>query len=567
MQNPYILKGEVTDNNLASVLINDQAVGVLPISNNQYAFEIGVPLTRDQNKTLTIEARDNAGNKTTTECILKLNAALDVEIIAPADKSTITLDDQSNLVNITIRATGIADTDTIHVSLDNASPVTIAHSGNTATTSIAVSTQTTDHTLKASVKDSSGILLGEKSISFKTTSQSQTELEVLKTEPQNQATGIEPSAFIAWYFNKEINPDLLSVKVQETVHGKVYKPQKSGSGLTELNEIKLIGVHRDHEEVPGNLSRISDNNAIVFYPSREYAYDAKIYATLTYDGNEVYRQQFDVRALPTLVEGFVKDQFNDSAEQIKVVLEGVEETAITNNEGYFEFGFGEKPDKMIPPGKYKAIYNPGMGNFKYGTFEKWVTIEEGRLNDINSIILPFLNPAIPFSYISSGGTAHLANDKLIIDFTDAVIIFKDGKDNGNIHVQFLSLPQISSEFFSSAMGPWLYSIQPSGIEVSGDVHVEFAIPSFNGSLDYVQELPEYLIITGRDKESLKIVPAGVGKINKNTFRITSAKPIELELLDYLGYTLAPEDLQSLLKSYVDKEISLNELAGRLEARQ
>lgn len=44
-----------------------------------------------------------------TEGILQLDTALDVEILSPTDKSTLLLDDSSDLIDITIRANGFAD--------------------------------------------------------------------------------------------------------------------------------------------------------------------------------------------------------------------------------------------------------------------------------------------------------------------------------------------------------------------------------------------------------------------------------------------------------------------------
>ncbi len=566
-QNPYMLKGEVADNNLASVLINDQAVGLLPIDSDRYSFEVAVHLTRDQNKTLTIEARDHAGNKISTECILKLDAALDVEIITPKDKTTITLNDQSNLIDITIRASGIADTDTIHVAFDNMSPVTIPHAGNTATASMAVSTQTVDHTLTAQAKDSSGTLLGEKTISFTTSiqGQTQTQLKVIKVEPSNMAEDIEPSAFISWYLNKEINPDLVTITIKETAHGKIYKKAESGADITDLNNTEQIEVHKDRELVAGGISWLPQKTIIAFYPDQDFAYDGTVYAELKYDGEILSKTYFNVRPLPTLVQGFVSDIFGQPLQGITISIPELDRTATTDNEGAFNYGFAEKADNMIPPGRYKLVVNPELKDLKYGTIEQWLIVEQGILNTIGIIKLPVLNSNILFTYISSGLDAIFDNNKLQIDLSSAEVIFPNGLDNGNVHVQRLSSVHIPYKTLNSAAGPWLYNIQPNGIEIDGDLHIELALPEQNKSHEYLNYLTDYMLFTGLDPESMQIIPVGVGLIDKDAKKLISARPVSMQRLDYIGYAFVPNTAVESVENYIEGKITIDELITILES--
>ena len=66
---------------------------------------------------------------------------------------------------------------------------------------------------------------------------------------------------------------------------------------------------------------------------------------------------------------------------------------------------------------------------------------------------------------------------------------------------------------------------------------------------------------------MKIVPVGVGVANKNTLRISSARPFSMGRLDFLGYSAVTADFQELLASYVNGEIGMTQLAGQLETTQ
>lgn len=565
MQNPFTLEGMVTDARFASLLINDQAVATLPVGGDTYSFKIGVPLNRGEDKILDIKAFDFAGNLNSIQCTLNLAAALDVEIITPEENSTVIRQGDTDPVAVTVRAFGLAETDQVFVSLDSQPQVQFAPSGNTATGTVAVTSFSKTHTLTAQVKDSTGSVLGSKTVSFKFADIGDLPLEVIRTEPAGQAASVEPSAFIAWYFSRQINPDLVSVSVRETAHGQVYEKVAGGTGLTGLSRQKLIDVHKDNAQVPGGLSWLPEKTILAFYPDQDFTYGGQVRATLTYDGQEISRTSFRIRSMPTLIQGFVSNQFSLPAVGMTVTIPEAGKTAVTDKEGSFTFGFNEKEGAMIPPGRYKLMINPGLENMNYGTIEQWITVEQGRLNSLGVISTPLLNPAVEFSFLGTGTQYRFDGNKLALDMTDAELVFPDGQTGGHVHVQMVNTAQVPYKALTSASGPFLYNIQPAGIEVAGQVHIELNLPEMNQSHDYLQYLTDYMLITGLDSESLQIVPVGAGTIDRENKKLTGTAGPSLKRMDYIGYAFVPQTHAEDVEQYIKGSLTMEELTSRLES--
>ena len=62
---------------------NDLPLNVLPVDQENYAFEANIQLVRGQESRLVLSAWDMAGNRTDSEIILRHDAGLDIEIISP----------------------------------------------------------------------------------------------------------------------------------------------------------------------------------------------------------------------------------------------------------------------------------------------------------------------------------------------------------------------------------------------------------------------------------------------------------------------------------------------------
>jgi hypothetical protein len=387
-------------------------------------------------------------------------------------------------------------------------------------------------------------------------------LSLTRIEPQNSAEGIEPNEPIALYFNQPVDTGKLQVKVYETAHGYTYQDMDPpGTDALSAKGYELVEVHRDHEAVSGGLSLLPNDRAVVFYPERALAYNATVFVDVEYDGATLSRTQYRTRALPTFINGHVHDQLGQPVAGMEVTLETLGRTTTTNIEGAFAFGYGDSAAQNIPGGRYRLRINPQMKNRRYGTADDTITVTQGRRNDLDGFSLAQLAQDVPFVPASGGDQLVLLQGDLKIDLTNAQLYFPDGRQSGDIHPQFMSYSQLHYRIDPIALPLWMYTIQPSGMTVSGDVTLDFANPPLNGSLDYVPMDGAYVLLLGLIREAGTIAPVGVGQVDNR--RIKSVGKTHYETLEMIGYGLTDTASQPYLNAYANGEISLPELLLRI----
>jgi hypothetical protein len=223
---------------------------------------------------------------------------------------------------------------------------------------------------------------------------------------------------------------------------------------------------------------------------------------------------------------------------------------------------------MIPAGRYRAVANPGLKNRSFGTVEMLIRVIEGRVNSVGLTKLPVLNPQEPFRLIAGGlNPVLLAGDELTLNLSDAALEFPDGRNQGEVHAQFMNLSEIPYPTLPSAVPHWVFGVQPMGIEVTGNVELELVMPTLYGSHDYIDQIGERIILVGFDPNSLQLVPVGVGLVDADTKRVKSEIPVQLQRLDYLGYALVDEDKQAILEKFSKGEIDIQLMIGELETKE
>ncbi|MCP4687110.1 MAG: carboxypeptidase regulatory-like domain-containing protein, partial [Desulfobacterales bacterium] len=324
------------------------------------------------------------------------------------------------------------------------------------------------------------------------------------------------------------------------------------------------------EPVTGGLSHFPGARMVAFYPEADVAYGANIFITVLYDGNELHRFFYEVRPLPSFIEGFVLNTLAVPAPDVEVAITALGLTAVTDSSGAFGFGFGMPADQTIPPGRRILTVNPGMKNRRFGTVEKYVTVREGRLNDTPPILLPAIGASIPFKRIYSGASQTiLGAGALELDLSQAELTFPDLKDHGDVHVQVLSIGSLSHAALVSARPHWVFCLQPWGLEVSGPVGVRMDLPAHEGDYGYLDFYGERAVLVGLDPDALMIVPVGVGLVDADAREITSEGDVHYQRLDYIGYALMPdhEEVQPILEQYGAGEIDLRRLIAELEKLQ
>ena len=567
IETPYEISGRIVEKNLAGLTLNDRSIRVTPGTDpDTWVFTAGVALPQGVEQALSLAARDFSGNSARIEWFVRLEGGIEIEMISPRDGVSLLSEETALPVTITARITGTADWDTATVSLDGGSPMGMVRAGTTASATATVDADGASHRLEVAVQDSAQATLATRSISFTTTSMADIPLTVERQEPANNAVNVEPNGYLAFYFNKPISPDLLEIQVRESAHGRVYGSRQKGADLTQFSRIELVEVHRDQETVSGGISGFPGNKMAAFYPERDYAYGAEVYVTVLYDGVELSRSTFNVRPLPTFIQGGVVDQFNSAVAGIEVVLPAIFRTSVTDGNGCFSFGHSGPEDAAIEGGRYRAIINPGLKNRAFGSIERWIHVEGGKLNEVGVSTLPVLSTQEPFRRIASGtAQVMLAGEDLVLDLSGADLLFPDGRNQGDVHVQFLSLNEMPYPFMGATVPHWIYNLQPAGMEVSGTVGLTFSMPALYGSHDYVSRIGDLVVLMALDPDALELVPVGVGRVDVVNQKVISVGSVALKRLECLGYAMLGPDRQEAMQRYADGEITLAQMIGELEA--
>ena len=565
LQTPYPLGGTVIDKNLAGLSINGQAVEVQPTGvDHEWSFAASLDLKAGVVQPLTVLAWDMAGNQVAHTLTVRLDSSLEIEVIAPKANAELTVSGQSHNLEVVARVPGVTADDQVRCRIDNGELVSPQRSGAVARADIAMPATDGRHTLLLEVTNQAGAVLARRTVSFFMVNEANIPLAVTRQEPARDESGVEANRFISFYFNKAIDPARLQVEVLETAHGMVYADAPEGEELSTMNTIELVEVHRDRQQVSGGLSYFAESMMAAFYPERDFAYQGEVYVTIHYDGHELSRSNFTIRPLPTIIQGFVANQFMQPLKGVTVAIAKLGLSAVTDANGTYSFGMGAPATAEIPAGRHLAVANPGMKDRGHGSVEFWVDVEQGRLNTVTMAKLPVISPAAPFARVHGGqNPVVLAGGDLLLDLSEADLVFGDGRGEGDVYPQFMGIEAIPYPSPSWAMPYWVYAVQPAGIKVNGAVGVTFAMPPLDASHAYVSQIGTHVLLVGLDPASLHLVPVGVGRVDRENNRVVSVGPVALKRLDVLGYAIVEPEQQALLARFAAGTITLPMMIGEL----
>jgi hypothetical protein len=283
---------------------------------------------------------------------------------------------------------------------------------------------------------------------------------------------------------------------------------------------------------------------------------------LDYDGAELAHQMFHTRALPTFINGTVIDQFAQPIAGIRVSLPELGRSTTTNRDGAFAFGYGDRYDQAIPAGRHELVINPDLKQTRFGTLNRWVSVQPGRQNRLEPSRLPLLDQNIPFVPVEGRSQTSLLAGAVKLDLSNADLQFPDSRRSGDLHLQFTDFTQLPYPVGGSQLPHWVYTGQPAGIQVEGEMSVDLAMPKLNQSYDYLPPDGSYVLMVGLDRASRHIVPVGVGRISN--YRVVSTGAPHYQSLDVLGYVLQGSAAQPLLQDYVDGKTDLRALQIALD---
>lgn len=350
------------------------------------------------------------------------------------------------------------------------------------------------------------------------------------------------------------------MSVKETVHGQTWdlSGQSGANPMMDGDTAKLIEVHRDQEPIPVGLAQFPGNTMLGVHPARDFAYNADVFVDVLYDNKPLHRYTFKVRPLPTLLHGFAADSMRQPIAGLEVALPELNRISITDNDGHFGFGFGEPAQNALPGGRTQLVFNPNQRNPRYGTIQTWANIEEGRLTSTGITAVPNLNPDVPYMSLASGqAQAVLAQGELVLNLSQAQLLFANGKNRGDVHVQFTPIELVNYRGQAGIFPHWLFAFQPQGIAVTGPLALSITLPKLYGSTQYVPADGTPVLLIGADANKQQLVAIGVGQIAQG--KVNSVGNVQTPHLDYLGYMLVDPPEQAVLKRYLNQEIDLNQV--------
>ena len=562
---PYHLTGTVTDGDLAGVSVNGQNVGLLPGGQaGSYSFDVALTLPAGVDQPVAVEAWDRAGNRSSYAVVLNAAVAVGIEIISPMDDAQLSAVDATYNLDAVVRLTGLTAAHRVEISADNAAGQAMTINGNVATATVALDAAEEDHQLRVRVLDDSDQVVAERRVDVKVINESLRPLELVRSEPANAQTGVEPNAFLALYFNRPIDADQLQIAMRETVHGETYdlSAQQGSNPTLDGNTARIVRVDHDQQVVNGGVSVFPGNRTVAFYAQRDFAYGATVFVDVIYANESLGRLSYQVRPLPTLAQGFVADSLMQPVPGIEVSLPDLGRTAITDSQGNYSFGFGDSADNALPGGRQRLVINPGIKDRGFGTVELWANLEQGRLTQLELAVLPILNAAEPFRRVSGGqAQAVLAAGELTLGLGGAGLLFPDGARSGDVHVQMLPRHLVPFSAAPSVAPHWLFAVQPAGIKVTGGLSATLAMPALYGSHDYIPENGTRVLMVGFDTATKQLVPIGIGRIENG--QVIAIGTLQTSSLDYIGYALKDADAQAVIARHETGQISFQQMVAEL----
>ncbi|WP_236213875.1 thrombospondin type 3 repeat-containing protein [Metapseudomonas otitidis] len=567
-EQPYPIKGTLREANLSSFQINGNDVTLEPGGQaGEFRFASRIALPIGQPVSVTLVARDQAGNQLRREYSLELSAQAAINWVIPTEGTELLNLGEPVSLQVAARIEDLSGLLAPRAMLLAANGDLIADAPLTGDTTLKSATlqvppQSGQYQLLAVLQGGNGQVVAQSARSISLVTPQQVPVALERVEPANNARFVEPNGFISLYFNQAIDLAKLEIKVHETAHGMSYVDLDGlGTNALKAQGYQLVRVDRDHQAVVGALSELPGSQVIAFYPEKDLAYDAEVSVEVRYDGQELERLRYRTRPLPTFISGVVLDQLQEPVANIEVRLEELNRSVRTNRDGAFNFGFGDTAEQAIPGGQYRLLLNPGSGNRGYGADSRSVTVQGGERNDFGQMQLAQLNPTLPYVPVKGGSQLSLLEGELKLDLGGAHLLFPDGRQEGDLHAQMLQFSELPYPVEPLAMPYWMYALQPAGVSVQGMLSVDLAALRLGNTLDYLPPDGSYVVMVGLDRQAARIVPVGVGVIGNG--RIRSQGVLAQDNLDLFGFALAGLEAQPALKAYADGELNLRQLQAEL----
>ena len=565
LENPLSIEGLVEDAQLASLTLNGQSLELTPTTvNAQYRFQGQLSLPEGELADLTLVARDRAANQTSLSYSLLADSPVSLQIISPAQGSAFSQSAQPQAIEILARVAGLNERHSVQLSVNDGEPQPMIIDGETARFTSSFVLQEGENTLLVEVVSGGNAVIARASRQISSNASAEVTLAMLGSEPAAESEYQLPNTPLTVYFNQaDMDIDQIELVVTQSVHGPDYDlTNQKGAGFTEIPEPALVEVHKDHEAVPGSVARYAGEKLVSFYPDDVFHYGATVFVDVLYQNDSLQRYSFQVQDLPTRIGGIVTDPVGNALAGIDVALPELGLTTQTSSNGNFDFGAGQTQRIAIASGRYRLVINPEQANPAYGVVEQWANVQQSRINTLGRFQLPAILSDEPFVALAGGEEVSLYQGALQLDMSDASLSFANGRDRGNAQVQMLLAAQLPHSATVAAVPTFAWHLQPSGIEVSGDVQLTINIPPFRGGYEHVPPTDTRVVLLGFDDTAKQLLPVGTGRVDGR--QIHSIGSVAFSSLDYIAYAIVPESVYSALWEWEQGEIdSLAQLHSRL----
>ncbi len=566
------ISGFVSDANLANMQVNDQPVALAPGGDEDtYRFQVKVGAGSEQPSLASFVAYDRSGNKTVADFFLLNTSSSSISALLPPNNSEfVSQDNQLIRLQVAARLSN-AQSDATPVAYLQSAPqnaIVLALNNSLASGYLDLPAEASEQTIVFELRDTQGTRITQDSIDVTVTPAQEVAVEVVRLEPANNQEFIEPNAPIEVYFNQEVDLTQLQINVTETLHGKSYvNNDPLGEDFIRSQGHILTDINRDRAPVEGQVSLIPGDAGAVFAPNTNYGYNAELFVDVVYNGESLSRTRFQVRELPTFINGAITDQFGQPLKGITVTIPELNRETITNGDGGFAFGYQEAADRVIDGGSYTLLVNDGFRNRNFGNINTSISVQRNRVNSLERFKLQELDSRIFFANFSSDTNNVLIGGDLEIDMSDpqSRAIFPNSRISGPVHVQFLPQEHLGVQGYRYATANWLYGVQPKGIEIEGDVSLKLKVPMLRGGREYLDpEVFRYVVLLGYSRQGQVVEPIGVGQLTNNA--VESRGKVNLSSLDFIGYAQVFPSLAPDLERYANGDISLPQLKAALQAQ-
>ncbi|MDP2714232.1 hypothetical protein [Rheinheimera sp.] len=566
VSNALTLSGQVSDQQPVTLTVDGAPVLLQPADQSgHYRFDISLPLPVAQTRDVQFAARDMAGNISRISYRFENTSAASIELIAPAmDASFITGNNQLAL-QLVARVQHQASAPRLMLRVNDAAPQQLSLVGNLVNTTIPLTGISGPQRLWLGLYDDNNQLTAQTEGRFSVTALSDVPLTVVQHEPLHLAEHIERNAAVALFFNKALDPALLTVEVRQTLNGKSYvNTAAPGAMLTDQAGETLQQVNLNNEVVAGGVSVLPGNHSFAFYPQQPLAYGAGVRVTVRYDGAELKRFSYRVRKLPTLVDGALADAFGEELPGIRVALKPLGRQEVSGDGGIFSFGYVGSGEQNIASGSYQLEINPGMENPAFSNLIRHISLTEGNRHDLGQFRLLPVNKDVAFTNIASGQSkAIAANGDVELNLSAASVNFGQGRTEGTVQISLIPFEAVNAKVRGNLAPLWAYAAVPQGVTVNGHITMRLKAPRLYGGYDYLPNEQEYMVLLGRPTGTDELETVGV--IRRQGNWLVSEGPVALQQLDYLSVGRVHFMLQPKMAAYAKGELALVQLQAALMA--